>query len=123
MNRTSTILLGLVTLIPAVCLVVTLVQMIDVFSEIAATGGSVEPGVLSQGIKNSLVASWISSIAMVPLVVFYVWHAAARASFSGQLARVIWIAALILVAPLAMPIYWYAHLWAPVPSGDRPLTP
>jgi biopolymer transport protein ExbB/TolQ len=116
MRRDPIVLLGLVTCLPALSLVATLVQMLDTFAEMTAAQGAVESETISRGVSDALGPSLIGLIVMVPLVVFYVWHAATRARLESVAARVIWIVLLVFVAPFSMPVYWYAHVWAPLPS-------
>ena len=61
----------------------------------------------------------VNLLVMAPLVVVFVRHALSRATLDGRSQGVIWIVLLILMAPFATPIYWYAHVFAPPPSSEN----
>ena len=117
-RRAPILLLGLATLLPATTLALTLAMVLAVFSEMAAVQESLASATLGLGLSEALAPALLGGCVAMPLVAFYVWHAATRAKLEDGGARVIWVAVLIFLAPFSMPVYCYSHVWARARSTE-----
>jgi biopolymer transport protein ExbB/TolQ len=111
------LLLGLVTLLPAAGLAATVVDISHWYGQIGPSSHPSDAATVSAQVADALDPTILGLLVGLPLVVFYVWHALARSRLESVFARLVWVVLLIFAAPLSMPIYWYAHAWAPLPPS------
>ena len=60
---------------------------------------------------------WLGSLAVFTILLtfalaaYYAWQAATNRRINPAV-RTGWILMIIVIGPLAMPVYWYRHVWA-----------
>jgi hypothetical protein len=74
-------------------------------------------GQLLTGAADS-APTWLGSVAVltilltVALIVYYARHALQNEALDPG-RRSAWTAGLVMLSPLAMPVYWYRYVWSP----------
>jgi hypothetical protein len=110
MSKTSKIVIGVSTLVPAAYIV----AMIGFISAVIGTG-----------LDPDAFVGWLFagnlSIAAFLLVqtIFFIAHAAKNRILSDG-GRCIWVVVLFKLAPIAAPAYWYLYMWRRDRLGFQP---
>ena len=108
MPRTATLLLGVVTVIPALWIVVWFGYLIFGFV-------SDGPWPAWQAMSTGMAAVVVLTVA---LAVFYGRHAWRNERLRED-ERVTWTIFVTLLSAFAQPVYWYLYLWRPPEDARR----
>jgi hypothetical protein len=99
---TSKLFLGIATFIPgAYCIVFLVLTLLILMSQLNPT---------YEFIRNLVVLHAICLLLLIGLLIFYVRHIRENSRLVGQ-EKTLWIVALIIASVIAMPIYWYSHVF------------
>ena len=108
MNKTLKILLGLVTLWPALYMVIFFAFVFSAFLFVSSSEGG-DPGFpLSFMIIFPL--HLLTMIVIVALTIFYIMNVFKNTRVEKD-KKVLWAIVLFMGNLVAMPIYWYLYIW------------
>lgn len=121
LSRNRVVTLGVLTVLPALCLVVLLGAFVALFvsPERLPEGG---PGVLNWAFVVGVILPAGAAVLTVGLLIFYIVHLFGT-TLVPQDAKALWAVVLFLGSVIAMPVYWYLYLWRPLraPQAMRPV--
>lgn len=102
-QKTVALLLGLVTLTPPV-FIYTFVPYFLIHKRLLLNDEYFTLFIAVQGVVL---------LFMFSLLAFYLWHLYTNKTIQGN-GKMIWTIALFMASFIAMPIYWYKHVWSKV---------
>lgn len=110
-------MLGVVTFVPLLVIVYLVVRTLQFMIGIADSGGSAAPEELGDLFRELLVINVATSLVLILLMGFYIWHVVAGGVRKDPTHQVLWVVVIVLVPPVAMPVYWFLYVW-PEPGRD-----
>ena len=120
MNTPLKLLLGFLSLAPAVGLIWTAIQMTRAFVAVANAGGLAESEELAVAIEACLPVTIVTSMVTLAMLGFYIWHLVTQAKRKDTGFQVLWCLLLVLFALVAMPVYWCLYIWPERKGALRP---
>jgi hypothetical protein len=121
MPRSLKLFIGAITAVPIVLSGYLSVRFLSVFFGILDNDGGVPPNLFRDTFDELMGIQLTALGTLVALLGFYLWHllvAQARREIDASL--VVWVLALIFAPIIAMPIYWFLHIWPePVARKSR----
>lgn len=104
-NRKNT--LGVVSIIPLLLLIFTLIYEDSILDGLFSTGYHHEANAVVSDNYNSLALLYgiVAALAIILLLYFIVHVARLKQMKSGR--KILWISALTLLLPVSFPLFWY----------------
>jgi hypothetical protein len=111
MHRSLELLLGAATLVPLLLIGYSLLRFLGVFVGILTTDVA-QPGEVNNTF-HGLIGVMVTTVGVVvALLGVYLWHLLVHRARREVVREVLpWVAALVLVPVVAMPIYWFTRIW------------
>lgn len=116
MNRTSKVLLGILSILPLVLLVAYFISFFFFFTSMIAEAGQHAPG------DNNFPLHMLGNFGMLFLIiglmallnlgllVYYIIHAVNNKTIESA-ERIIWVLIFVFAGMIGFPIYWYMRIW------------
>lgn len=104
MNRSLDLSISALTLAPLAGLMASQSALVDAYADGPASAASLGHAVAAGTWPAALGA--LVALAMLP---FFAWHLFARPGERSLLERFLWGLALVLLAPLSHPTYWFTR--------------
>ena len=114
MNKPLKLLLGLATVWPAVYLVLFFVTA---FSTIFPSSGDV-PTPFTIGSPGFIAAHFFTMLLSMGLMAFYIYRAV-KSDRLNDTWKIIWTLVIFFAATVAMPVFWYLHVWPEQPAASE----
>jgi hypothetical protein len=112
-SRPVALLIGILTLLPAVYFVFFIALMFSMFSTVGSGAGKGPPIDMFRYVFPLHLGAML---LMFALMVIYIVHAF-RTDRIAEDRRVLWVVVLFMGSLFAFPIYWYLYLWRPSSSA------
>jgi uncharacterized membrane protein len=112
MQRNQKILLGILSFIPLISIITYLVIMFKFVFNVMANKGQdlAEPTEFLSSFLPAIILVVIGALLGTFLFIYFLILAIKDKS-SKENDRILWVLLLVLVSPLAFPLYWYVRLW------------
>lgn len=118
MSRNKKLFLGVCTVWP---IAYTGLFIMLVFSQFVLMSSSQEPGFFFTQFAVVFVLHGLTMLGTLVLLVYYVYHAFNNPRLAdGTNKQLLWVLILFVGNQLAMPIYWYKHIWSVDSSASYP---
>lgn len=111
MSRSQKILLGVATAAPIALVGYLLVRMLSMVLRVYYSGGSIQAGVVYDSFRELAAVQLVAIGLHVVLLAIYLRHAMARRAAWTSERLLLWTLLLLFLPLLAMPIYWFLHVW------------
>lgn len=110
LNKPAKIVLGILTFLPLLFAISILGFVIFNFFSMFFSQEPVMPMMLFSYLSYVLPHLFIIILLALGLLVFYIVHIIQN-SFLDSEKRILWIVVVFLAYAVAIPIYWYIHIW------------
>lgn len=110
LNRSAKIVLGILTFLPLLFVISILGFVIFNFFSMFFSQDPEMPMMLFSYLSHILPYLFVIILLTLGLFVFYIVHIIQN-SFLDTEKRILWIVVVLLVYGVAIPIYWYIHIW------------
>ncbi len=112
MQRNQKVLLGILSFIPLISIITYLVIMFKFVFNVMANKGQdlAEPTEFLSSFMPALILVVIGALLGTFLFIYFLILAIKDKS-SKENDRILWVLLLVLISPLAFPLYWYVRLW------------
>ncbi len=110
LNKPAKIILGILTFIPLLFVITVLGLIISNFFSMVFSQEPEIPMMLFSYLSYLLPYVFVVGLLALGLFVFYIVHIIQN-SFLDNEKRILWIAIVFLAYGIAIPIYWYIHIW------------
>lgn len=77
------------------------------------------PASLSQSVATAAWHATLGALVALILLPFFLWHLVARSEVRSRFGRILWGLALVLLAPLSHPLYWFTRRRSPEAPAER----
>ena len=104
MNRLQDLSFSAVTLAPLAGLMASQSALLDAYATEPAG-----PASLSQSAATAAWPAALGAFVALVLLPFFLWHLVARSEVRSRFGRILWGLALVLLAPLSHPLYWFTR--------------
>lgn len=108
MNRSLDISISALTLAPLAGLMVSQSALVEAYADGPASAAS-----LGEAISAGTWPAALGALVALVLLPFFAWHLFARSGGRSLLERLLWGLALVLLAPLSHPAYWFTRCRMP----------
>ena len=106
MPKPVSLLLGIASVMPLVLVGVALVRIASTLGT-----GSVDSAELAAMTSQAMTVLLVSTVLLVPLLGVCLWHLLVRRTKRGGSETLLWVLALLAMPQLALPLYWWQHIW------------
>jgi len=116
MSASAKIGLGIITLLPIICIGLYIIFFIQTFFSIARFSSAHDP---SQNLSPDffftnffgiIVFAMLSGLLSLGLMIYYIVHAINNKTIDSN-ERLIWILIFIFAGMIGFPVYWYMRIW------------
>lgn len=119
MNKTSKIILGVLTALPLLLHLWALTGFLGLFAGIA-TNPSLRPGELSETMTEIVLPAALGGVIHLGVFAFYVWRILSRPPKESN-SSALWILGMLFLSPVML-YYWLVEVWpddAPATGRER----
>jgi hypothetical protein len=110
LNKSAKIVLGILTFLPLLFLISTLGFFVFNFFSVFFSQEPEMPMMLFSYLSYVLPYLFLIILLALGLFVFYIVHIIRNASLDTE-KRILWIVVVFFAYGVALPIYWYIHIW------------
>lgn len=110
MNRTTKIFLGILTFLPLIASVSVGAFAIYQIISMMFSQDMIMPMLLFSYLQYALPLFFFFALFDLGLLIFYLVHIG-RNNILDNEKKFLWIVVVITLNAIAMPIYWYVHVW------------
>lgn len=118
LSKPLKLLIGALTVWPCLYLLLFLAVFAFMFLSLGRAGLAPSPAEIQQGFAVLFILHFATMVLVLGLMAFYIVHLFQAASVP-QDRKVLWAVILFLGNVVAMPVYWYMHVWRD-PTPDLP---
>ena len=118
LNRSSKIVLGILTLLPLLFAISLMGFIVINFLSVFFSREPVMPMMLFSYLSYVLPYVFPIVLLSLGLFVFYIVHIVQN-SFLDTEKRILWITVVFFTHAVAIPIYWYIHIWKNKPAKEN----
>jgi len=110
LNKSAKIVLGILTFLPLLFLISTLGFFVFNFFSVFFSQEPEMPMMLFSYLSYVLPYLFLMILLALGLFVFYIVHIIRNSSLDTE-KRILWIVVVFFAHGVALPIYWYIHIW------------
>lgn len=117
LNNPAKIILGVLSFIPPLFAITILGLIVSNFFFMSFSENPEMPLMLFSYLSKLFPYIFFVAILALGLFVFYIVHIIQNSFFDTE-KRILWIAIMFFAYGIAIPIYWYVHIWKQRSSKD-----
>lgn len=116
LNKPAKIILGILTYLPLIFGIGSFVFTLHQIISVVVSEDPVMPLMLFSYLTHVIPYFLILFPLYLGLGIFYLVHIIRNNYFDSE-KRILWIVVLFILHAIAMPVYWYVHIWKDDSSG------